>query len=205
MVMKFDRLVATRKTGAELFHRDGRPVGFDLLSFWQWSTSDLVSNATRGILAEYLVAQAVAAGGSGVREEWAAFDLETPSGVRIEVKSAAYLQTWAHAKLSTISFSVRPTRAWDPKTNQMASEPCRHADVYVFALLAHKDKATIEPLNLAQWRFYVLPQAVLNARARSQHSITLKSLQDLAGGSVPFEGLREAIEQAAVRNRELAV
>ena len=26
----------------------------------------------------------------------------------IEVKSAAYLQTWAYAKLSTISFSVRP-------------------------------------------------------------------------------------------------
>ena len=32
----------------------------------------------------------------------------SPSGVRIEVKSAAYLQTWAYAKLSTISFSVRP-------------------------------------------------------------------------------------------------
>jgi len=203
MALRFDRLVATRKTGAELFHRDGRPVGFDLLGFWQWSTSDLVTNATRGILAEFLVAQAVGAGASHVREEWAAFDLETASGIRVEVKSAAYLQAWAHAKPSTICFSIRPTRAWSPNTNQMEEEPSRHADVYVFALLAHKDKATIDPLNIAQWHFYVLPRAVLDARARSQHSITLKSLQALVGESLSFEELPEAIELAAVRNREL--
>lgn len=202
MVLEFGRMVPTRRSGAERFHRDGRPLGFDLRGFWQWSASDLVSNATRGILAEYLVAQAVGVAG-GVRDEWAAFDLETPSGVRIEVKSAAYLQAWAHAKTSTICFQIRPTRAWDPSTNQMAAEPSRHADIYVFALLAHKDKATIDPLNIAQWHFYVLPRAVLDARARSQHSLYLKSLEALAGAPVIFEGLREAIEHAAARNREL--
>lgn len=202
MVLEFGRLVPARKTGAERFHRDGRSLGFDLRGFWQWSASDLMSNATRGILAEYLVAQAVGVAGSGVRDEWAAFDLETPS-VRIEVKSAAYLQTWAHSKLSTILFSVRPARAWDPETNELAPEPGRHASVYVFALLAHRDKATVEPLNLAQWQFYVLPTAILNARTRSQHSISLKSLQTLTGTPVTFEGLREAVEQAAARSDEL--
>lgn len=122
MVLEFGRLVPTRKTGVERFHRDGRSLGFVLRGFWKWSASDLVSNATRGILAEYLVAQAVGVAGSGVRDEWAAFDLETPSGVRIEVKSAAYLQTWAHSKLSTILFSVRPARAWDPETSEVAAD-----------------------------------------------------------------------------------
>lgn len=48
-----------RRSGGEGFHATGRPLGFDLLSFWQWSCSDLVGNALRGLVAEYLVARAV--------------------------------------------------------------------------------------------------------------------------------------------------
>jgi len=88
------RLTIMRKTGQEPFHSNGQALGFDLLSFWQWTTSDLVSNATRGILGEYIVAHALALAAADVREEWAAFDLQTPSGIKIEVKSAAYVQSW---------------------------------------------------------------------------------------------------------------
>ena len=49
----------TQRSGQEPFHDGSRPLGFDLLNFWQWSTSDLVSNTTRGVIAEYLVAQAL--------------------------------------------------------------------------------------------------------------------------------------------------
>ena len=80
------RLVVSRKPGEEPFHANGDILGFDLLGFWQWSTSDLVSNATRGILAEYIVARSLGLTEKGVRDEWAAFDLETPSGVKIEVE-----------------------------------------------------------------------------------------------------------------------
>ncbi len=83
---------------------------FDLLSFWQWSASDLLSNATRGVLAEYLVARALSDRAS-VRVEWDAFDAVTENGVRVEVKSSAYLQSWRQAKLSRITFSTRPTLA----------------------------------------------------------------------------------------------
>ena len=62
----------------------------------------------------------------------------------------------------------------------------RHADVYVFALLAHTDKLTVDPLNINQWEFYVLPTTALDERKRSQHSITLKSLEDLSGGKVDY-------------------
>ena len=48
------------RTGRERFHTAGEDLGFDLRSFWRWSVSDLVSNATRGRLAEYLVARAIA-------------------------------------------------------------------------------------------------------------------------------------------------
>ena len=179
---------AVRRTGQEVFHLDATPLGFDLLDFWAWSVSDLVSNATRGRLAEYIVARAVGISTAGVRNEWAAYDLETPSGIKIEVKSAAYLQAWFQHRPSAITFSTKPSRAWNPETNVQSSEVTRQADVYVFALLAHLEKATLDPLNVAQWKFFVLPASTLDARTRSQHSITLKSLKGLTS-EVAFEGL----------------
>jgi hypothetical protein len=39
------------------------------------------------------------------------------------------------------------------RSGALSTEIKRHADVYVFALLAHTDKATVDPLSLDQWRF----------------------------------------------------
>jgi hypothetical protein len=191
---EFQRLTIVRKEGKEPFHINGDALGFDLLSFWQWSASDLVNNAARGVIAEYIVAHALGLVGSGVRNGWAAFDLETPSGIKVEVKSAAYVQSWYQKHLSSITFMTPKTRAWDADTNIQSRESKRQADVYVFALLAHTDKATIDPLNLDQWLFFVLATDVLDARKRSQHSITLKSLEKLSSGSVTYSDLPKAVE-----------
>lgn len=91
-------------------------------------------------------------------------------------------------------FVVSKRRAWDPDTNMLSTGAQRQADVYVFAVLAHSDKATIDPLNANQWQFYVVQTTTLNARTRSQHSITLKSLEKLSGGAVCYSDLKHAIE-----------
>ena len=72
-------------------------MGGTLLGFWQWAASDLLNNTTRGHLAEYLVGQALSAGPKSVRTEWDSFDLTTPEGVPVEVKSAAFVQSWAQS------------------------------------------------------------------------------------------------------------
>lgn len=99
----------------------GHPLAANLLDFWRWSASDLVSNATRGILAEFIVAQALGLE-TGVRAEWDAYDLVTSAGLNVEVKSSAYLQSWFHKELSAISFGIRPTFAWSTDTNELATE-----------------------------------------------------------------------------------
>jgi hypothetical protein len=66
--------------------------------------------------------------------------------------------------------------------------------VYVFAVLTHKDKGTIDPLDVRQWEFYVLPSSALNDRKRSQHSITLKSLTELAGGAIGYFELADKVK-----------
>lgn len=200
--MDLDQIKVQRKSGAEQFHADGAALGHDVREFWAWSASDLVNNTARGCLAEYIIATALGIDvRAQVRNDWEAFDLIAPRGThgtRIQVKSAAYLQSWAQSKPSTISFLTRPTRAWDSATGKESPTATRHADVYVFALLAHRtSKKTLDPLNVNQWRFFVLPTFELDERSRSQHSITLKSLEALCGKFVRYGGLRQAIEQAA--------
>ena len=174
--MDFDAIEVKRLNGTEEFHHTGDGLGFTVRDFWSWSASDLVSNATRGILAEYIVGRAVGAE-MVIRDEWGAYDLKTPGGIRIEVKSAAFLQSWSQKKLSPISFNYAKHYYWDPDKGEQVREAGRCSDVYVFALLAHTDKNTVNPLDLSQWEFYVVPTVWINTRERSQHSITLASLK----------------------------
>ena len=192
---KFDRVSPVRREGSERFLVGGQATEFDLTDFWRWSVSDLVSNATRGRLAEYIVARALDISTSGVRDEWAACDLCTECGDKIEVKSAAYLQSWHQTKPSTVLFSVKKARSWDSATNALDPEPTRSADVYVFALLHHIEKTSLDPMNLDQWCFFVLPTSALDKRERSQHSITLQSLRALTT-QVDFSDLRGAVDAA---------
>src|ERR1035437_2209122 len=79
---------------------DGRTVG----DFWQWGYSDILSNRNRSIFAEFMVGVAL-----GVVEKprvrWDAVDLRY-AGFKIEVKSAAYIQSWPQKKLSAIRFEI---------------------------------------------------------------------------------------------------
>ena len=190
------QMSVTRKTGTELFRDGSQPLPFGLLSFWQWSASDLVSNALRGRVAEFLVAQALGVA-DGVRAEWDAYDLRSRSGATIEVKSAAYLQTWAQKSLSPIIFDIAPTRFWDAARGLMEPESRRQAAVYVFALLKHQDKRTLDPMDVAQWEFFVLPTALLNARLPAQQQLGLAGLRSLDPVECAFGRLWEAIEAVA--------
>ena len=186
-----------RKSGEECFCKDGSDLDFDLLDFWQWSMSDLVNNATRGVLAEYIVARALGVPVNNTRDFWAPYDL-VASGrpeTKIEVKSSSYVQSWGQSSLSSISFDISPSYAWDYESGEFDDEYKRQADVYVFALLAHKDKLTINPMNLDQWKFYVLSTAVLNEHLGDQKRVTLGGVERHAS-PIGFEGLEVAVSQA---------
>jgi hypothetical protein len=196
------QIVVKRKNGTERFRAGGADLDFDLLSFWRWSASDLIDNTARGILAEYLVARALGLAQDGVRDGWNAIDLETTTGIKIQVKSAAYLQEWYQEKPSKIVFGTRPTRSFDATSNTLSSVPTREADVYVFALLSHLEKSTLDPMNLDQWQFYVVSRSTLEAYRRSQYSITLKSLERLAGPAVGYSGLAQEVARRAAKHSD---
>ncbi|AMM53008.1 hypothetical protein TH61_16215 [Rufibacter sp. DG15C] len=184
----------TLKSGEEKLTSCGQEQNYSLLNFWRWSVSDILSNATRGRLAEFIVATATNIDIKQVRDEWGAYDLETPEGVKVEVKSAAYLQSWEQNSLSKISFSTKLSKPWDWEIDRRSNVAVRSADVYVFCLLHHVDKQTVNPLNMDQWEFYVLATEELNNYKRSQHSITLNSLRRLTK-SVLYNELEQEIRE----------
>ena len=61
--MNLGRLPLERKTGEEPFRDGEREFDLRLVDYWRWSASDLVSNAQRGTLAEFLVAHALGVDG----------------------------------------------------------------------------------------------------------------------------------------------
>ena len=192
------RLAVSRKIGRERFVDGKRALGFQLSDFWQWSCSDLVSNATRGVVAEFLVAKALDAA-DGVRGEWDAYDTMTASGIKVEVKSAAYIQSWHQEKPSSIRFGIGASRGWDADTGVFEKSPERQADVYVFCLLAPADQASINPLDIGQWEFYVLPTDVLNQEYPNGKTLGLSALLRLSRRKVPYDTLGHAVLEAAKR------
>lgn len=183
----------TRKTGSEQFIADGQSTGVDLLSFWRWAFSDVLNNAQRGVLAEYIVASALDCN-HGVRTQWDAYDLKTPAGIRVEVKSAAYLQSWGQEGFSAIKFSIAPTKVWNPQTRKRSETKTRPAQVYVFCVLSTQDKDKVDPLDLDQWDFYCLSASTLNEKVGAQCEIMLKRLQSLGARAVKYHELADAVE-----------
>ena len=167
-----------------------------LINYWRWAHSNLIDNAERGAFAEYIVHIAMKAV-EPTRVNWDKYDVKSPEGIAIEVKTSGYIQSWAQSRLSSISFSIRPTYGWDSATNTYASECTRQSDVYVFCLLVHKNQDTINPLDMTQWKFCVLPTAVLNKEVGNQKTISLSGIMKLGGKETDYNGLRDTVLSAA--------
>ena len=185
------------KSGEEQIRDEhGAPRG-NLLGFWRWAYSQTLDNALRGILAEYLVSLALGGPDRVARVEWDPYDLTTPDGIKVEVKSTAYLQSWAQERKSILAFNIPETFAWVPTTGKYAAARARQADVYVFCVFTAEDPNTADPLDMGQWEFYVAPTSRVNETLGGQKSVTLSSLKSrVVPEQVPFTGLEDAVRRA---------
>jgi hypothetical protein len=128
----------------------------------------------------------------GVRNPWDAFDLKTSSGIKIEVKSSSYLQFWKQKNLSKIIFPIRASKTWnhDSGITVLSADSSRQADLYVFCVLAHKEKATLNPLDLDQWEFHVIRTATINDKFPKHKSTSLSGLERAGAVKAGFDDLR---------------
>ncbi len=176
-------------TGAERFSDETSSV----LDFWRWAFSDLRTNIVRGVLAEYLVARAVG-DPSPLREAWDNWDVTTATGIKVEVKSSAYLQSWNQRKLSSIVFSGLTGREWSAETNELAADRSLRAEVYVFAVHACREPEQYDPLKIEDWEFRVMNAVQL--AAHGYRSVTLGFLDRHAPTVYRLDELCQAVQDA---------
>ncbi|HST56236.1 MAG TPA: hypothetical protein VLJ42_10155 [Solirubrobacteraceae bacterium] len=162
-----------------------------MLDYWRWAFSDLRDNTQRGVLAEFLVALALGRIKTR-RSGWDNYDVATGSGVRVEVKASGYLQSWAQAAHSRLSFTRVIGRTWDANTNEFGAEPEIRADVFVFSVHTCKDPQRYDALDVSQWEFYVVP-----AQPVSECGYKSVSIAWVRGHAepVPFSELATTIER----------
>ena len=183
--------------GNEEFTLCGSSIGITVRDFWSWAYSDLLNNTYRGVMAEFLVYSSMLpptppSSRTQMRADWLPYDVTSPSGRRIEVKSAAYLQSWTKDYYSQILFDIAPKHAWTPEEGS-SPELKRNSDIYVFCVYTAltREKSI---LDLDLWDFYVLATSTLNQKVPNQKKIALSSLQKLSPIKTGYAGLGTVIE-----------
>lgn len=189
--MNLPNIKTNRKTGNENFVLKKKVLNIKIQDFWCWNQSNLIENRTRGILAEFIVKEALNIK-SQSRIEWDYYDLITDNGTKIEVKSAAYIQSWKQRKYSAIKFSISKT-VNEPSNCELSGKIGRSSDYYVFCLLKTKDQDVINPIDLDQWTFFVLKTDIINEKLQNQKTIGLNSLLKLNPVQCNYNQLKDVI------------
>lgn len=191
--------------GSEQLIFKDKELGSSVLDFWSWAYSDLIRNVNRGAFAEFIVLEAMN-NQSGItprtnfRVSMDAYDLLSPDGIRVEVKSSAYIQAWESEHPARISFRIAPAKSLDSSGNYSAdSQYCRHSDVYVFCVWTAMSRQQ-NILDLSLWDFYVIATKTLDQKVPNQKTITFQSLLSLQPRKVDYFGLYEAIRSEAMND-----
>jgi hypothetical protein len=184
--------------GNEHFIIEGSETDLSISDFWKWAYSDFVNNIQRGALAEFIVASAIGCTEPS-RIQFRPYDLLSPEGWRVEVKCAAYVQSWDIRHPDHVSYSIAPAQMPDPILGYVDNAPKqRNCDCYVFSLY----KATSpdqNPLDMGLWEFFILKTAILNEAKPSQKTITLPSLLDLSPVKSSYSLLKQSLAEAMSR------
>ena len=163
---------------------DGEASNFSVGDYWSWAYSDLKANTNRGSLGEFLVAQALGLK-MGVQASWEPFDLQTPRGTKVEVKTSGYMQAWAQSELYPIQFGGLKAQAPDSGTEQSTF----NADIYVFCVQTAQSHAEYDSLNTDQWRFYVARSDFL--KQKNQKTMRETTLRQSGFKSVTFSQIAQ--------------
>ena len=174
----------------EISGAEGATVG----DFWTWAYSDILGNTNRGVFAEYLVAKALLGEVGNCRREWDAFDVSY-RGLMVEVKSAAYAQTWRQRKPSNIMFDIAKKQAWFAESDTWDPTPKRSADCYIFCVFESLgDDLQRKILDVSCWNFTIVPTKLIDEKLGNQRTVSYGKVKKL-GTSSRWSDLRRVFRE----------
>ncbi len=166
--------------------------------FWRWFQPSLAEDWMRGVVGEYWVANALDLLNEP-REAWKPWDLETKTGIKVEVKTSGCLRRKAGdiVPVKNIQFDIEAVNVDEDLEQRLSAMYGRPANVYVFCLHSSLDPKTLDPLCVSQWKFYVIATRILNDKRPNGKSISLNPMKKLGAEETDFAGLNDAIIRAA--------
>lgn len=165
-------------------------ISLSLTKFWQWAYSDLSYIISNPILAEYIVSSAVGTISTRYnRTICHPYKIITKHGYLVDVKSAAYVQSYDAEHPEQISFLLASTV---DETGDFKSAPQSNSDLFIFCLYKALSMDQ-SPFDINLWDFYIISTKVLNEKIPNRKSITLSRLKTLEPILCDYYGIGEAI------------
>lgn len=178
--------------GKEKFIYGKEEMPFDLQDFWKYKYSSVYN--LQEYIAEYLVEKALEMEYSYNADSWTLFDI-LYRNTRIEIKQTSYYHPWNEGgKISNQrTFGITMANSNRENINSEENKFERQNDIYVFCLNNGKTKETANPMNLENWRFYIVPTKVINEECGKNKSISLNKVRKI-GVEVGFFRIKQYID-----------
>lgn len=199
----FKKIPVKKLTGDEQFKNVGTKQ-FSVLEFWKYGFSNLNSNVIRGVLAEFIVENALKDNMEiEVRSPWGDYDV-LYKGKKIEVKCCSYIQDWDQTKLSTIKWSGLKAKELYysdavKKQSELSQLSDYKSDIYILALFKHQEHATLDILDMDQWCFYVLSKEQIKVVSKDRTSLSLFTLARQQVSPLKFLDLFDEVQLQVVK------
>ena len=188
----------------EHFSKDGQSLSLTMTDFWAWAFSDMTYCIHLSALAEYIIATALSITSSMPyvtrKHNWPS-ELVTKSGHTINVKMAAFIQSYDPEHPDFIEFYIKPRRLLDGTVHKLDTPFKRHCDFYVFAV--YKGMCMNDsPLNLDLWDFYIMPTKVLDETIPTQKKISFRSLLKFNPVKCDFNSIAVKMDELIAKSKK---
>ena len=183
----------TTLIGSEPFTFNGQPTGFSVIDFWRFQFSNIWDMQDQ--IAEFIVARALDQIEPYNKNGWTLWDINY-KGQRIEVKETAYYHSWRKDGKVSAQRTFSIAKAYS-RYKDNTSEFKRQNDIYVFCLNTGETKETSNPLDLDNWRFWIVPTETINRVCGDNKTISLSRLQSLSGlkKGIGYDEIKIAVDK----------
>lgn len=179
--------------GSECFVAGNKSTDMTILDVWKYHFCNRFN--MHEYFGEFLVAKALGVEESCNSVYWQLYDIDY-SGKRIEVKTSSYYHAFKEHLHTNISerrvFGI--TKAYSSYKDKNSSYE-RQNDIYVFCLNIGDTDVSSDPLNLNNWKFYIVPTEVINENCGDAKTISLQRIEKLGFKGVDYFSIKEIINQ----------
>ena len=183
--------------GTEKFQFNDKDLDFGIIDFWKSKYSNIYN--MQEVIAEFIVEKALGLKESQNTNYWTLYDI-LYRGYRIEIKETSYYHPWnENGKISNQRmFGISKANS-SYESSETENKFERQNDIYVFCLNTGTTKEMSNPMNLNNWRFYIIPTSIINKECGDNKKISLGRVRKLAK-EVSYEKIKDIIDLIINKN-----